>query len=203
MQPTARFSGCSQLSPVPKVCRQASLQGEDGKDGLRKLQHPHRGINGAGVFPVFGKVNERRDEFIKGKSSGGDDHDFTGFFHPVPVDHLKHDADEGQVHQQNQHTAEAVRLPLFFNCSRIFPAQDLEQLDQCLDKVVDAVRTDPGRAYDHSGHNLENAVGKVNELFQVQFQREFQFLIFQYTLHPGVVLQPVFLHPDSTGQLNT
>ena len=52
-----------QIQPVfPPFARaegmqQACLQREDGENSLRKLQHPHRGINGAGMLAVFGKIN--------------------------------------------------------------------------------------------------------------------------------------------------
>ena len=92
-----------------------------------------------GMPPVFGKIDKRGNEFIECKGGGSNDHDLTGFLHPIPVDHLKYDADKGQVHQQDQKTAEAVGSPLLLHRSRLFPAQDLKQLDQSLSKVVNAV----------------------------------------------------------------
>ena len=80
------------------------------------------------------------------------------------------------MHQQNQPAAGTVRLPLCHDCTWFLSAQDLEQLDQGLYEVIDAVRTDPCGTEDHTGNNFENAISEVDELFKVQLQRKSQFL---------------------------
>ena len=96
------------------------------------------------MFPVFGKFDKRRDEFVKSKGGGGNDHNFTGFFNPVPIYHLEYDTDEGQVHQKNEPAAETVGFPLIRKTAGFLPPQDLKELDQSLGEVINAVCADPG-----------------------------------------------------------
>ena len=129
-----------------KGMEHTGLQRENCEKRLGQIQHPDGRIHGMEVLSVFGDADKAADHLIKGKESRCNDHDFPMLFCPVPVDHLKYDAGEGQMHQQNQDTAEAIRLPLLCQCSCIFSAQDLKQLDQRLGHIVDAVTADPGRA---------------------------------------------------------
>ncbi len=127
-----------------KGMEHTGLQGEDCEKCLGQVQHPDGRIHGTKVLSVFGDADKAADHFIKRKKRSCNDHDLPMLFCTVPVDHLKYDAGEGQMHQQDQNAAETVGLPLLHRCFGIFSAKDLKQLDQCLCHIVDAVTPDPG-----------------------------------------------------------
>ena len=129
-----------------KGMEHTGLQREDGEKRLGQIQHPDGRIHRANVLSVFGDTHKAGYQLVKGKERGCDDHDLPMLFCPVPVYHLKDNTDQCQVHQQNQDTAEAIRLPLLCQCFGILSAKDLKQLDQRLSHIVDAVAADPGRA---------------------------------------------------------
>ena len=94
---------------------------------------------------------------------------------------------------ENRKTGRTSIVPESFP---VFYVEDLKKLDQCLSEVVNTIRSDPGRTDDYTGNDFKNAVGKVDELLNIQFQFEMKFPIFQESIHLWVLLSPAPLHPD-------
>ena len=150
-----------------KGMEHTGLQREDGEKRLSQIQHPDRGIYGTNMLSVLDNTNEGSNDLIKGKEGRCNDQNLPLFHCPVPVDHLKYKSDQRQMHQQDQNAAETVGLPLLLWCPSLLSAEDLKQLDQCLNKVINTIAADPGRAINDTGTDLIAAISKIDDLFPI------------------------------------
>lgn len=115
VQPDTVFSRFSQLSPVPKTWSMLAA-GKVAKSPGKIPASVRKNRWDAGAS-VPGQVDEGVDKFgAKAKGGGGDDHNFAVFLHPVPVEHLEHNAREVRVIDGTSTPRESVSFPVFRWC---------------------------------------------------------------------------------------